>query len=105
MLIVEVFKKTYQRNITKKDGTNFKINYQEAEIRRQGKRPKPIEITVPRSGAYIEGLYTLTGGTFRPDDYDRLSLSPYIQLAPLDEAIVAAQSAKKEWTESAKLRK
>lgn len=49
----------YQRTITKNDGTDFKINYQEAEIRRQGKPPKPIEITVPRSGAYVEGLYTL----------------------------------------------
>ncbi len=105
MLIVEVFKKTYQRNITKKDGTDFKINYQEAEIRRQGKRPKPIEITVPRSGAYGEGLYTLTDSSFRPDDYDRLSLSPYIQLEPLDEAIITAQTAEKEWNESAKLRK
>lgn len=55
----------YQRTITKKDGTDFKINYQEAEIRRQGKRPKPTEITVPRSGAYIEGLYTLTDSSFR----------------------------------------
>lgn len=95
MLIIEVFKPTYQRTGTKKDGTEFKVNYQEAEIRRQNKRPKPIEISVPRDGAYTEGLYTLTDNSFRPDNFDRLALAPFIQLTPLDDAIAIAQKAER----------
>ena len=95
MLIIEVFKPTYQRTGTKKDGTDFKVNYQEAEIKRQGKRPKPIEINIPRDGAYVDGLYTLADSSFRPDDYDRLSLAPFIRLMPLDEAIRLANNAEK----------
>jgi hypothetical protein len=91
MLILEVFKGTHQRKGQKKDGTEFTVRFQEAEIRREGKRPRPIEISVPRDGAYIEGLYTLTGSSFRPDDYDRLSLSTYIRLEPLEDAIFKAQ--------------
>lgn len=96
MLILEVFKGTHQRKGQKKDGTEFTVRYQEAEIRRQGKRPRPIEVSVPRDGAYVEGLYTLSANSFRPDDYDRLALSPYIRLTPLDDAIKFAEDAEKE---------
>lgn len=96
MLIIEVFKPTYQRIGTKKDGTDFEVNYQEAEIKRHGRRPKPIEINIPRAGAYVQGLYTLTDSSFRPDNYDRLSLAPYIQLMSLDDGIQVATAAEKE---------
>lgn len=93
MLVIEVFKPTYQRVGIKKDGTEFKVNYQEAEIRRQSKRPKPIEISVPRDGAYVEGLYTLADSSFRPDEYDRLCMAPFFRLVPLNDAIRIAQDA------------
>lgn len=98
MLILEVFARTYQITATKKDGTEFKVHYQEAEIREGNQRPKPIEISVPRSGAYyIAGLYTLAESSFRPDDYDRLSLIPFIRLEPLEEAIEDAATTAKTY--------
>lgn len=103
MLVIEVFRPTYQRTGTKKDGAAFKINYQEAEIPRRNKRPKPIEISVPRDGAYVEGLYTLADNSFRPDVYDRLTLAPFFHLMPLDDAIKIAQEA--ESTSAAKPKK
>lgn len=90
MLILNVFGKTYQRTGTKKDGTEFKVAYQEAEILREGRRPRVVEVSTPRDGAYPEGLYTLDEKSYRPDMYDRLSLSPYLRLLPLDDAILIA---------------
>ena len=95
MLVIEVFKPTYQITGTKRDETEFKVNYQEAAIRRQNKRPKPIETNIPRSGAYVDGLYTLPDNSFRPDDYDRPTLAPYINLVPLDDVIRIAEQHKK----------
>lgn len=90
MLILNVFGKKYQRTGTKKDGTEFKVNYQEAEMIRENKRPRVVEVSVPRDGVYPEGLYTLDESSYRPDRYDRLSLSSYLRLLPLDDAILIA---------------
>lgn len=97
MLILKVYGTKHQRTGTKKDGTEFKVNYQEAEILRQNRRPRPIEITYPMSGAYVEGLYTLDERSFKADDYDRLSLT-YLRLVALDDAIRIAQSAEENAT-------
>ncbi len=96
MLILEVFKGIHQRKGQKKDGTEFTVRYQEAEIQREGRLPRPIEISVPRDGAYSADLYTVSASSFRPDDYERLTLSPYVRLKPLDDAIKLAQAAEKK---------
>lgn len=94
MLILKVFSQRLQRSGVKKDGTQFNITYQEAEILRRNRRPRVVEISSPRDGAYSEGLYTLDESSFRPDSYDRLSLSPYVRLMPLNDAMRLAEEIK-----------
>ena len=93
MLILKVFSQKHQRTGTKKDGTEFKVIYQEAEVLRRNRRPRLVEVSSPKDGAYVEGLYTLDESSFRPDNYDRLSLSPYIRLMPLNDAVQIATEA------------
>lgn len=96
MLILKVFKPIHQRKGTKKDGTEFEIQFQEAEIVQENRRPRVVEITVPRQGCYDEGVYTLSAESFRPDKYERLEMA-YPTLTPLEEAIKSADKEIKAW--------
>ena len=86
MLVLNVFKKVHQRNVTKKDGTEFNIRFQEAEIEQENRRPRVVEIPTPREGSYDEGLYTLATESFRPNNFDGLEMR-YPRLIPLDDAL------------------
>ena len=94
MLILKVFGLVHQRTITKKDGTDFNIRFQEAEIVQENRRPRVVEISVQGEGHYKEGLYTLSAQSFRPDKYERLEMA-YPTLTPLDEALRLADKLSK----------
>jgi hypothetical protein len=85
MLVLNVFKLVHERKVPKKDGTDFTIRFQEAEIIQNNKRPRVVEIPAPAVGRYEEGLYTLDAQSFRPDRYERLELG-FPKLVPLEEA-------------------
>ena len=76
----------HQRKVTKKDGTEFEIRFQEAEILQENRRPRVVEISIQNQGHYEEGLYTLSAESFRPDMYEKLEMA-YPKLTPLDEAL------------------
>jgi len=94
MLILKLFGAVHQRKVTKKDGTEFEIRFQEAESVQENRRPRVVEIPIRGDGHYKEGLYTLSSASFRPDRFERLEMTHPV-LIPLDEAIRLAQSAKK----------
>ena len=96
MLILRVFGLVHQRKVTKKDGTEFEIRFQEAEIVQENRRPRVVEISIQGEGHYKEGLYTLSTQSFRPDKYERLEMA-YPTLTPLEEAQKTAESANKAW--------
>jgi hypothetical protein len=85
MLVLKVFNLVHERKVAKKDGTEFKIRYQEAEIIQKNKRPRVVEIPAPAEGRYEEDLYTLDAQSFRPDKYERLEMG-FPKLVPLEEA-------------------
>jgi hypothetical protein len=85
MLVLKVFKLVHERKVPKKDGTEFTIRYQEAEIVQNNKRPRVVEIPAPAVGRYEEDLYTLDAHSFRPDKYERLEMG-FPKLVPLEEA-------------------
>lgn len=82
--------------LRKKDGAEFTFKYQEAEILRNGHRPRVVKISVPNQGRYEEGLYTLAAESFRPDKYERLEMG-FAELMPLDDALKVAQNELKAW--------
>ena len=90
MLILKVFGLVHQRKVTKKDGTEFTIRFQEAETIQENRRPRVVEISIPGEGHYKEGLYTLSAQSFRPDKYERLEMA-YPTLTPLEEALKSAE--------------
>lgn len=90
MLILKVFGLVHQRKVTKKDGTEFTIRFQEAETIQENRRPRVVEISIPGEGHYKEGLYTLSAESFRPDKYERLEMA-YPTLTPLEEALKSAE--------------
>ncbi len=92
MLILKVFEPVHQRKITKKDGTDFAIRFQEAETVEKNRRPRVVEISIPSDSQYQEGLYTVSAKSFRPDKYERLEMA-YPSLTPLNEAIKFAELA------------
>jgi hypothetical protein len=96
MFIARVFNQVHERKATKKDGTEFTFKYQEAELLRDGHRPRVIRISVPNQGRYEEGLYTLSAGSFRPDKFERLEMG-FPELTPLDVAIRDAEKQQKAW--------
>lgn len=95
MFIAKLYSKVYERKGTKKDGTEFKVRYQEADILRENHRPRVVEISVRNDDRYEEGLYTLSADSFRPDRYDHLEMA-YPTLVPLDEAVKIAERSKKQ---------
>lgn len=96
MLILKVFGLVHQRKITKKDGTEFEIRFQEAETVQENRRPRVVEISIPGKGHYAEGLYTLSAQSFRPDKYERIEMA-YPSLTPLDEALKLGEKENKAW--------
>lgn len=90
MLILNVFAPLHERRVNKKDGTEFKVRFQEAEILKKGKRPRVIEIAAPPDRPYEEGLYTLDARSFHPDRFERLEMV-YPTLIPLEEAMSIAE--------------
>ena len=94
MLILKVFRPVHERTITKKDGTEFKVRFQEAELLQDGRRPRIAEVPVPSEGHYEEGLYTASVDSFRTNHFDRLELR-FLSLLPLNEAIEMSQKAVK----------
>lgn len=96
MLILKVFGLVHQRKITKKDGTEFEIRFQEAEIVQENRRPRVVEISTPGQGQYDEGLYTLSAQSSRPDKYERLEMA-YPTLTPLVKALKSGDKEIKAW--------
>lgn len=96
MLILKVFGPIHQRKVTKKDGTEFEIRFQEAETVQENRRPRVVEISIQGKGHYEEGLYTLSAESFRPDKYEKLEMA-YPTLTPLDEALKLADKESKAW--------
>ena len=96
MLILRVFGLIHQRKITKKDGSEFEIRFQEAETIQENRRPRVVEISVQGDGHYEEGLYTIAAQSFRPDRYERLEMA-FPTLTPLTEALKIAEQANKAW--------
>ena len=96
MLILKVFGIVHQRKVTKKDGSEFEIRFQEAETIQENRRPRVVEISTPGEGRYEEGLYTLSAQSFRPDRYERLEMT-YPTLTPLSEALKLAEKESKAW--------
>ena len=96
MLILNVFKSVQQRKGTKKDGTEFEIQFQEAEILQENRRPRVVEISVPRQGRYDDGLYTVSSESFRPNNFDSLEMR-FPTLTPLEEALKIGDRAQKNW--------
>ena len=96
MLILKVYGLIHQRKVTKKDGTEFAIRYQEAETVQENRRPRVVEISIQGEGHYKEGLYTLSAQSFRPDKYERLEMA-YPTLTPLEEALKLAEKEIKVW--------
>lgn len=95
MLVLFVFGRVHERRVTRKsDGSEFKVRFQEAEIRRQDRRPRVVEIGVREGNSYKEGLYTLAAESFQTDRFDRLELG-YLSLISLDEAVDSADAASK----------
>ena len=82
MILLNVFGRVHERKVTRKDGTEFKIRFQEAEILRDGRRPRVIELSVRSNDHYKEGLYTLAANSVRPNKYDQLELA-FPSLTPL----------------------
>ena len=96
MLILNVFGLVHQRKIKKKDGTEFEIRFQEAEIVLENRRPRVVEISIPGEGHYDEGLYTLSAESFRPNNYERLEMK-FPTLTPLEEALKVGEKECKAW--------
>lgn len=96
MLVLKLYSPVHERTAKKKDGTEFRIRYQEAEIIQEGRRPRVIELSTPGQGHYSEGLYTLSVESFRPDRYERLELA-FPNLIPLDKALKTGEKELKTW--------
>ena len=96
MLVLRVFKMVHQRKGTKKDGTEFKVRYQEAEILQENHRPRVVQISVPGQGNYDDGLYTVSSESFRPNNYDSLEMR-FPTLTPLEKALKIGEREYKNW--------
>ena len=96
MFIARVYNQVHERKGTKKDGSQFAFKFQEAEILRDGHRPRVIKISVPNQGPYEEGLYTLSADSFRPDKYERLEMG-FPELTPLEVALKDGEKQQKAW--------
>ena len=91
MVIIKIQSETKTRAVQGKKGA-FTIRFQEAELLFADRRPRYVEVTPPPDHPYtLDGLYTLDSRSVRTNDYDRLELSRYVDLAPLKEAINAAE--------------
>ena len=56
MIVLYVFGLVHERRVTRKsDGTEFKVRFQEAEIRREKRRPRVVEIGVREGDKYAKG--------------------------------------------------
>jgi hypothetical protein len=86
MFIARVFGQLHERKATKKDGTEFTVRYQEAELIRRNQRPRVVKISVQNGTRYEEGLYTLAPESFRPDKFERLEMD-FPELVPLSDAL------------------
>ena len=96
MLILKVFGLVHQRKVTKKDGSEFEVRFQEAEIMQENRRPRVVEISIPGQGHYDEGLYTISVQSFRPDRHERLEMA-FPTLTPLKDAVELAEKEIKAW--------
>lgn len=96
MLVLKVFKMVHQRKGTRKDGTEFTVRYQEAEIVQENHRPRVVHISVPGQGHYDDGLYTVSSESFRPNNYDSLEMR-FPTLTPLEEALKTGDREQKNW--------
>jgi Helix-destabilising protein len=98
MIVIYVFPQVHEKPLTRKsDGKEFKLRFQEAEVRRDRRRPRVLEIPIRDDAPpYAEGLHTIGAESFRPDQYDRLEMR-YLSLIPLDEAIQIAEKARKSF--------
>lgn len=94
MLILKVDGRVHERTAVTKDKAEFTIRFQEAEIIRQNRRPRLVEIVIGGRPRYAEGLYTLTSESFRPDRFERLEMA-YPTLIPLKEALEVAEKENK----------
>ena len=94
MLILNVYAPVHERTVTKKDGTEFKIRFQEGEMLQENRRPRVVEIPVPGEGHYNEGLYTAAAESFRPNNYERLEMK-FLTLIPLEEALKLGEKQSK----------
>lgn len=95
MLIIEIVSELKVRKIQTAD-KSFEIEYQQADLWVDDGRPRPMEIQKPRAGKYARGLYTLSGGSFNTDRYDRLELQ-YATLEPLADALKSGDLALKRF--------
>jgi hypothetical protein len=90
MLVLNVFGMVHERKVNKKDGTEFRVRYQEAEILKKNKRPRVVEIASPTDRPYEEGLYTVDSQSFHPDRFERLEMV-FPKLTPLEDAMQVAE--------------
>ncbi|ANO50069.1 single-stranded DNA-binding protein [Woeseia oceani] len=94
MLILNVHGPVHERTAVRKDGIEFRVRFQEAEILRGERRPRLVEISVPKTNTkYGEGLYTLSGQSFRPNQYDKIELV-FPTLIGIEEALKTASETK-----------
>jgi hypothetical protein len=96
MLVIKVFGIVHEWKGVKKDGSEFAFKFQEAELLRDGHRPRVVTISSPNSGRYEEGLYTRAASSFRPNKFERLELG-FPELSPLDVAIKEGDKMQKTW--------
>ncbi len=96
MLILRVFGLVHQRKVAKKDGGEFEIRFQEAEIIQENRRPRVVEVFVQGDDRYDEGLYTVSAQSFKSGKYEKLEMA-YPTLTPLGEALKIAEQANKAW--------
>lgn len=80
----------HERKGNKKDGTEFRVRYQEAEILLKNKRPRVVQISSPVDRPYEEGLYTVDSESFHSDRFERLEMV-FPKLIPLEEAMQMAE--------------
>ena len=87
MIIIRILSEVNTREVQGKKGA-FTVRFQEAELVYEERRPRYVEVTPPADQPYtVDGLYSLDSRSVRPSDYDRLELSRYVDLVPLEAAV------------------
>lgn len=91
MLILDVDGRVHeQRGVSKKDGSDYVIRYQEAKMIRDGHLDRVVKISIPGQGKYDSGLHTVSADSFRPGDFEKLVMG-FVDLIPLEDAIQLAE--------------